>query len=130
MPSILAQASLDPVLLVTDLAAARRFYVDGLGLEVALERADGGLELQSGPARIVLSPSSTGTADEQTQARWVVPDLRAALAELRTRGIAPVDYDLPGLRTVDGVLDAGPALTAWIVDPAGNALAITELRAA
>jgi catechol 2,3-dioxygenase-like lactoylglutathione lyase family enzyme len=129
MPSALAQASLDPILLVTDLETARAFYVDALGLEVALVR-DGALELRSGSSRVVLSLSTTGTADRQTQARWVVPDLRAALAELEARGVEPADYDLPGLRTVDGIADSGRALTAWVLDPFGNALALTQPQAA
>jgi catechol 2,3-dioxygenase-like lactoylglutathione lyase family enzyme len=129
MPSSLAQASLDPILLVTDLEAARAFYVDVLGLEVELVR-EGALELRSGSSRFVLSLSSTGTADQQTQARWVVPDLRAALDDLRARGVEPATYDLPGLRTVDGIADSGRALTAWILDPFGNALALTQPQAA
>jgi hypothetical protein len=38
------------------------------------------------------------------------------------------EYDLPGLKTVDGVADLGFALIAWIVDPHGNALAIIQPR--
>ena len=34
-------------------------------------------------------------------------DVAAEVAELRTRGVAVVDYDEPGLVTVDGVADVG-----------------------
>ena len=38
------------------------------------------------------------------------------------------DYDLPGLKTENGIADVGFALMAWIVDPGKNALAIIELK--
>jgi hypothetical protein len=34
-----------------------------------------------------VTKSTTGTADEQTQAGWRVDDLAAELAELRSRGV-------------------------------------------
>ena len=53
-------------------------------------------------------------------------DLAAELAELRSRGVEIQEYDIPGLKTLDGVADVGFALIAWIVDPHGNALAIIQ----
>ena len=52
----------------------------------------------------------------------------AELAELRSRGVEIQEYDMPELKTVDGVADLGFALMAWIVDPHGNALAIVQLK--
>jgi hypothetical protein len=76
----------------------------------------------------VVTASTTGTADEQTQAGWRVDDLAAELAELRSRGVQIQEYDTPELKTVDGVADMGFALEAWIVDPHGNALSIAQLK--
>ena len=76
----------------------------------------------------MVTKSTTGTADEQTQAGWRVDDLAAELTELRSRGVAIQEYDMPGLKTVDGVADVGFALIAWIVDPHGNALGITQMK--
>ena len=75
-----------------------------------------------------MTKSTTGTADEQTQACWRVYDLAAELAELRSRGVEIQEYDMPGLKTVDGVADLGFALMAWIIDPHRNALAIMKLK--
>ncbi len=55
-------------------------------------------------------------------------DLDAELAELRSRGVEIQEYDMPGLKTVDGVADVGFARIAWIVDPHRNALAILESK--
>jgi hypothetical protein len=58
----------------------------------------------------------------------MVPDLRAEVAELRARGVKVEEYDMPGLKTEDGIADLGFAWMAWIVDPGGNALAISQFR--
>jgi hypothetical protein len=68
------------------------------------------------------------TADEQTQASWKVTDLRAEVADLRARGVKVEDYDMPGLKTEDGIADLGFAWMAWIIDPGKNALAIMQLK--
>lgn len=53
-------------------------------------------------------------------------DVRAEIDELRRRGVEVQEYDMPGLKTEDGIFDAGFALIAWIVDPGGNALGILQ----
>jgi len=46
----------------------------------------------------------------------------------RARDVKIEDYDLPELKTENGIADVGFALMAWIVDPRKNALAIMELK--
>jgi hypothetical protein len=75
-----------------------------------------------------VTKSTTGTADTQTQAGWDVQDVRAEVAELRARGIKVEEYDMPGLKTEDGIADFGFAWIAWIVDPGKNALAILQIK--
>jgi hypothetical protein len=71
-----------------------------------------------------LTKSTTGTADQRTQAAWQVSDIRAEVAELRARGVKVEDYDTPELKTEDGTADVGFAWAAWITDPGTNALGI------
>jgi hypothetical protein len=40
------------------------------------------------------------------------------------------DYDLPGLKTVDGIADLGGIKGAWFKDPEGNILSVVQLPAA
>jgi catechol 2,3-dioxygenase-like lactoylglutathione lyase family enzyme len=117
-----------PVLLAKDLAAAREFYHDKVGLEILVENDAAIVFRCGGGTQLDVTKSTVGTADTQTQATWQVPDLAAELAELRSRGVEVEEYDMPGLKTEDGVADLGFALSAWIVDPGGNALAIMQLR--
>ena len=76
-----------------------------------------------------MTKSTTGTADEQTQAAWRVADIAAEVAALRAKGVEIQEYDLPDLKTTDGIADVGFALAAWFVDRHGNALGILQPKA-
>jgi predicted enzyme related to lactoylglutathione lyase len=127
-PTMLADSPIRPILLATDLEAAREFYHHKLGLPILLER-EGAIEFKcGGDTRLAVSKSTTGTADSQTQVAWSVSDLEATLAGLRDNGVKIEDYDLPGLKTQDGIADVGFGRMAWIVDPGGNCLGIVQER--
>ena len=124
---MLADSPVHPVLLAKDLEAARNFYHVKLGLPILVEREGEAIELQCGRGtKLVVTKSTTGTADTQTQVGWTVDDLEATLAELRERGVKIEDYDLPDFRTESGIADFGFARMAFFVDPGGNALAILQ----
>lgn len=126
---MLGDHPIHPVLLAKDLAAVREFYHDRIGLEIMSEDDDA-IVFRCGATRLDVTKSTTGTSDSQTQASWLVPDLEHELDELRGRGVKIEDYDLPGLKTEEGIADIGFARAAWVVDPGGNALAILELKKA
>ena len=50
------------------------------------------------------------------------------MKDLRNRGIKFEEYDLPGIKTVDGVAEMGEFKGAWFKDSEGNILSVTELR--
>ena len=124
---MLTDYPIDIVLLATDLEASRDFYRDKIGLEPVNENANA-VAFKCGGNQLVVSKSTVGTADGQTQASWRVKDLDAELKALRGRGVRIEEYDLPGLKTVDGVADIGFARMAWFIDPAKNCLGIMQLR--
>ena len=117
-----------PVLLATDLAVTREFYHDRLGLEVLNENEDALTFGCGAGTQFSVTKSTVGTADSQTQVSWDVSDIRAEVAELRSRGVKVEDYDLPGLKTENGIADIGFAWAAWIIDPGKNALGILQLK--
>jgi hypothetical protein len=48
--------------------------------------------------------------------------------ELRDRGVVFEEYDLPGMKTVGGIADLGPAgKAAWFTDSEGNIISIAQM---
>ena len=116
-----------PILLSIDLEASRTFYRDTLGLEILREDAGDRIVFRCGAGtQLAVTHSTVGTSDTQTQLAWKVPDISAALADLRSRGVTIEEYATPDLVTVDGVADMGHSWAAWFLDPSGNVLAVVE----
>jgi hypothetical protein len=79
---------------------------------------------------------SSGVSSGQfTQMAFEVTDLEATVQALRARGVTFEEYDLPGLKTVDGIAKVEgnyPSkggvgeLAAWFKDSEGNLLAIGQ----
>ena len=120
-----------PILLSTDLDASRAFYHDTLGLEI-LRQDDERIIFRCGfGSQLALTLSTTGTSDTQTQLAWRVPDLHAALEDLRARGVRIEAYEAPDPVTdPDGIADMGYAWAAWITDPSRNVLGLIEVKPA
>jgi catechol 2,3-dioxygenase-like lactoylglutathione lyase family enzyme len=116
-----------PILLSLDLEATRTFYRDTLGLELAREDPDDRLVFRAGNgSQIAVTKSTVGSKDTQTQCAWRVPDIHAAVAELRSRGVRIEEYEAPDPVTTDGIADMGHSWAAWFVDPSGNVLAVVQ----
>ena len=116
-----------------DLARAKAFYAEKLGLEPVEERP-GGLRYQCGSGRFSLFESTGAASGSHTQMAWEVDDIQAVVSELRRRGVVFEEVDAPGLRTVDGIAEvegnypsAGVAeRAAWFRDSEGNLLGIGQ----
>ena len=115
-----------PILLSRNLDESRIFYRDTLGLELIREDPDRLIFRCGGGTQLVLTKSTTGTSDTQTQMAWRVPDVRAAIADLRARGVRIEEYEAPDPVTSDGVADMGHTWAAWFIDPHGNVLAVVQ----
>jgi catechol 2,3-dioxygenase-like lactoylglutathione lyase family enzyme len=123
---VLSDQPVFPILLSRDLDASMAFYRDTLGLEVARVDHDRIVFRCGGGSQLVISESTVGTSDTQTQAAWRVSDIRAAIEELRGRGVRIEEYVEPEPVTTDGVADMGHSWAAWFVDPSRNVLAIVQ----
>lgn len=124
---MLADHPVAPILLSTDLAASRAFYHDVLGLDIVREDP-GRTVYSSGDATLIIRLFTDRTKDRQTQMAWLVPDVRAAVKDLRARGVRVEEYDMPGLVTVDGIADMGHSWVAWFLDPHDNVLAVAQAK--
>ncbi len=100
--------------LTQDIARAKRFYSETLGLDVETE-GESDLELRCGQVTLdVFDPSSIGQPFAPSPAGLAlrVPDVDAARAELEAKGVA-----FEGDTIVTSVCKQ-----AWFKDPDGNAL--------
>jgi catechol 2,3-dioxygenase-like lactoylglutathione lyase family enzyme len=120
---MLGTANVHPILLAKDLDQAREFYHDRLGLEIISE-SDHKIEFRcGGGTKLAVSKSTVGTADSQTQIGWEVDDLQAEIEDIRARGIPIEEYDMPDLKTENGIVTIGDLRAAWAKDPDGNIIA-------
>src|SRR5262245_44815444 len=116
-----------PILLSKDLDATRAFYGGLLGLEIVREDEGDRIVFRTGGGtQLVVTKSTIGTRDTQTQMAWRVADIHAAVEGLRARGVRIEEYEAPDPVTTDGIADMGHSWAAWFIDPSGNALAVVQ----
>lgn len=117
-----------PTIPVTDIAKAKEFYINKLGLTVVRESAMG-VQLQAGGGtHLYIYQRGPSTADH-TLAGFEVDDLEANVDEMTAAGIVFEQYDFPGLKTDEkgiAVSEKEGERGAWFKDPFGNILAISQ----
>jgi catechol 2,3-dioxygenase-like lactoylglutathione lyase family enzyme len=138
---MLSGYSARPTLPALDLARAKRFYTDTLGLTVVDENP-GGIALETGgpgaPTRpgwvgsagVFIYPTPIPTRGGHTQMGWLVDDLATIVAGLRGKGVVFEEYDSPGVKTVDGIAERldGRGRAAWFKDSEGNLLGLVQFN--
>lgn len=112
---------------VKDLAEAKRFYGDTLGIPV--EELDMGiLEITLGSgARLMVYPKDDHEPAVYTILNFDVDDVEAAVDDLNARGVVTKIYDDSEFPTdAKGISRGmGPEI-AWFRDPSGNVLAVLK----
>jgi predicted enzyme related to lactoylglutathione lyase len=120
-------ATVHTTLPAMDTERAAKFYTEKVGAEPR-ESAQGGAFFAIGDSTFSIYPTPNPNRGGHTQMGLRVPDVRAAVAELRSRGVEFEDYDLPGLKTADGIADVGGASAAWFKDTEGNIVGVVEIH--
>jgi catechol 2,3-dioxygenase-like lactoylglutathione lyase family enzyme len=116
-----------------NLERARAYYAEKLGLE-PLEQREGGLRYVCAAGEFALFESAGSASGDHTQMGWEVEDIEATVSELRARGVVFEEYDLPGLKTVNGIAEIEGNYPskgrgergAWFRDSEGNMLGIGQ----
>jgi catechol 2,3-dioxygenase-like lactoylglutathione lyase family enzyme len=104
---------------VRDLAAARQWYSEKLGLEPAEERP-GGLRYEFSNGEFALFESTGTSSGDHTQMGWEVDDFETTVEELKSRG---VDFEEYGITVVEGNYPSKGGRgehAAWFRDLDGN----------
>jgi catechol 2,3-dioxygenase-like lactoylglutathione lyase family enzyme len=115
---------------VKDLARAKKFYSEKLGLKVSQDKM--GLQLStSGNNPIFVYAKLDHVPASYTILNFVVDDIDQAVAGLRQKGVVFEEYDFGFAKTnKNGIMRGlaakqGPDI-AWFKDPDGNTLAILQ----
>ena len=117
-----------------DLARARRFYHDQLGLD-PVEARDGGLRYVCGSTEFHLFASSGSPSGESTQLGFEVADIDQVVADLRARGLQFETIDTTDLSVTDKIVTVPNNYPskgtgergAFFYDSEGNLLAIGQV---
>ena len=125
---MLQDAKIGAVIPTKDLGRARTFYEKMLGLvpEMQIETAEEVVYSLNGTYLMVYRTDAA--PGEATKVAFMVGDLGAEMAELRTHGIVFEDFDLPYLKTVDGVMEDSGGRAAWFKDLDGNYIVLVEMK--
>jgi len=123
---MLKNAPIIPYIPVANVARARKFYEEKVGLKAKQEYAGGVIyECGNGPWVFMYPSPGAGTSKAST-AFWAVGDVVAEVAELKARGVAFEEYDMPGIKMENSIATGGGAKTAWFKDTEGNILAVSQ----
>jgi catechol-2,3-dioxygenase len=123
---MLNNAPVVPYIPASNIARARTFYEEKVGL-VPREEIAGGVVYECGDRSwIFLYHSGGAGTSKASQAFWQVKDVEAEVAELKARGVTFEDYDMPGLKTVNGIATTRNNKAAWFKDTEGNIMAIIQ----
>lgn len=113
---------------VNDLARAREFYEQKVGLSPAEERVGGVIYRFGEHTACFMYPTRNAGTSKASQAFWQVDDIEREVAELRRRGVTFEEYDTPDMKTENGIAIAGGVKAAWFKDTEGNIMALIQYR--
>jgi catechol 2,3-dioxygenase-like lactoylglutathione lyase family enzyme len=131
--SPLSRAHVVTKLPAQDLARARRFYHDRLGLDPTEER-DGGLRYVCGTTEFHLFASTGTPSGRSTQLGFEVADIDEVVADLRARGLQFENINTSALTVTDQIVTVpnnypsrgSGERGAFFYDSEGNLLAIGQ----
>ena len=110
-----------------DLARAREFYTNVLGLEEEDAGSDcpGVLTYRSGNSRIFVYQSEYAGTNQATAINWDVGvEIRTVVDALKAKGARFEQYQMEGMRLEDDIHVGEQIKVAWLKDPDGNILSI------
>ncbi len=111
---------------VSDIAKAKEFYIQILGLEVT--ETNGMLELQiANGSKVIVYPKPNHIPATFTILNFPVSDVEQAVNELSKAGVQFEIYNETNFKTdARGIFSAQGPKIAWFKDPAGNIMSVIE----
>ena len=110
-----------------DIERAKSWYADKLDLKPSYEDESGVQYMAGDGTEFWVYPSQFAGTNQASSMAFLARDLSKEMDELRTRGITFEDYDIPGVKTVEGIAEFAPGERgAWFKDSEGNIIALFE----
>ena len=111
---------------VDDIAKAKAFYGETLGMEVSEQNGMLGLSIGGGKS-VLVYPKPNHVPATFTILNFPVDDVEVAVDALTAAGVAFEHYDWPGMATdAKGIMRGNGPDIAWFRDPAGNILSVLK----
>ena len=108
---------------VKDLAAAKRFYEETLGLTPVGGDGQEMVLFKSGNTTLNVYRSQYAGTNQATAVTWAVGgEIDAVVRALEAKGVAFEHYDMPDTTREGDIHVAGDTKVAWFKDPDGNIL--------
>src|SRR5437870_5011533 len=103
--NMLSNAPITPSLPAVDIERAKKFYMEKLGLKEAPKEAaeEDAVLFQCGKGTMLYIYQRPPSPAAHTLASFEVEDLEAEMKELKDKGVVFEEYDMPGLKTENGV---------------------------
>ena len=112
---------------VKDLAAARRWYEDKLGLKPVHTEGEEAVNYRTGNSQLLVYRSQFAGTNKATAATWMMEgDLDGVVRDLKAKGVSFERYEFPEVRYEGDVHVLGDTRAAWFKDPEGNILALVS----
>lgn len=111
----------------SDMAAARRFYTETLGLPLAEDHGDV-FAVRTGDTRLNVYKSDYAGTNKANAVVWdAAGDVEAIAADLRAKGVTLDEYPDGFDEVRDGVHVKGDFRAIWFRDPDGNILHVNSM---
>ena len=110
---------------VNDVARARQFYAETLGLNVSEDHGMLQLHLATGGS-VLVYPKADHTPASFTVLNFPVENIEQAVEQLRQAGVSFEHYEGELATDEKGIFRGGGPNIAWFKDPAGNILSVLE----
>ncbi len=124
---MLAHAPAHTTLAVTNLERARKFYGQTLGLQEVPSTIKGeeSVTFEAGNGtQIYLYQRDQPSGSTATACSFAVDNVESSVKSLQGKGVQFEEYDLPEIKTKNGIATLGDLKSAWFKDPDGNILAV------
>lgn len=128
---MLTTSPIRPTIPVMDLNRAKRFYETMLGLKPVSnddnnDAASGIAIFECGNSTLIELYQRGPSKADHTVATFEVSNIEEEVNTLRGKGVNFEEYDMPEIKTQNGIASQGSVKAAWFKDSEGNILCIHQ----